>query len=123
MFYGDRTANAHQWSLCTHSLSCRRCSDAPLCSAGEAFLKIKVKKMEREYIIITDGFWESVGADTYMFFVFFSVLALNHFILDDSTFGSWFMGILLFLTIINRGTSRAKRMTFEELKRYVEEKK
>ena len=79
--------------------------------------------MEREYIIITDGFWESVGADTYMFATLVSVIAVNHFVLNDSTFGAWLMGIILFLTIINRGLSRAKRMTFEELKKYVEEDK
>ncbi len=75
-----------------------------------------------KFIIVTDGFWESVVSDTYMFATLFSVLALNHLVLNDSTFGAWLMAGILFIAIVNRGMGRQKRMTIEELKKFVDER-
>lgn len=77
-------------------------------------------KKEKEIIVIQDGFIASVVADTYMFVSIIVILVVNHYLLDDSTFGAWLFSIIFILTFLGRVNNRITRLKGkEELKEYL----
>ena len=63
-------------------------------------------KTQQEHIIVRNGIIASIISDTYTFMCLAIILAINHFKLDDSTFGSWVFGIMFFLFIFGKGKSK-----------------
>jgi len=79
------------------------------------------QKQEKQFIIIQDKFWQSVLTDTYSTITLIIALLINHYLLNDSTFGAWLLGLILFFSMMGRINSKSIRLKGEkELREYLE---
>jgi len=77
---------------------------------------------ETKYIILRDGFISSILADTFTFLWLILVLGLNHFKLDDSTFGGIILGIMFFVFIYRKMSKTKVELKGEEaIKNYLKQ--
>ena len=71
-------------------------------------------KQEKQFILIQDGAIASFLSDTFTFAALAAVLAINHLKFDDSTFGSWMLGIIFFIAVWGKAKNKAIKIKGKE---------
>jgi hypothetical protein len=81
-----------------------------------------MEKQETRYIVLRDGFFSSILADSFTFLCLIFVLGLNHFKLDDSTFGAIMLGLIFFIFVSGKTfKTRIELKGKEAIKNYLKQ--